>query len=317
MIRCLALLIAACAVAVSCLALLPSGPALGAAGPSRGTPGSAAIASSFLHPAGLGHRRGRAEPPHLPASPSANSPAGSPAGPLAACEQRLEASQRRAGTHAPTMAIVGASFTAGVGPGRPGRSWAVLLARQLRWNAVVDGDPGAGYVRAGAGGRGPIAAELARVGLRTLAPALVIVQAGHDDIGVPLAVERQRVTAVIDTIRAEVPGARIALLTVFPGRRRPAAGDQTDRAIVTAARAADPQVIIMDPLTGHWVYGRSPDGLHPTAAGDAWIAREVAGILQAHGVHPAAVRAGTAGSIVCDSGISAPRPASRPAPSAR
>jgi lysophospholipase L1-like esterase len=304
-IRRLALLIAACAAAVSYLALLPSGPALGAAGPGWGTPGSGAVASSFLHPSRLGHPRGRAEQPRPPAS--------APAGLLAACEQRLEGSRRQAGSHAPTLAIVGASFTAGVGPGRPGRSWAVLLARQLHWNAVVDGDPGAGYVRAGAGRRGPVAAELARVGLRALAPALVIVQAGHDDIGVPPSVERQRVTAVIDTIRAEVPGARIALLTVFPGRRRPGAGDQTDRAIVTAGQAADHQVIIMDPLTGHWVFGRSPDGLHPTAAGDAWIAREVAGILQAHGVRPAAARAGTAGSIVCDSGIPAPRPA----PSAR
>lgn len=46
------------------------------------------------------------------------------------------------------LAIVGASFTAGVGPGRPGQSWAVLLARLLHWDAVVYGDPGAGYVRA-------------------------------------------------------------------------------------------------------------------------------------------------------------------------
>jgi len=304
-IRRLALLIAACAAAVSCLALLPSGPALGAARPGWGTPGSGSVASSLLLPARLGHRRGQTERPRPPASP--------PAGLLAACEQRLEASRRRGVTHAPTLAIVGASFTAGVGPGRPGRSWAVLLARQLHWNAVVDGVPGVGYVRAGAGRRGPVAAELAGVGLRALAPALVIVQAGHDDIGVPASIERQRVTAVIDTIRAEVPGARIALLTVFPGRRRPAAGDQTDRAIVTAARTADPRVIIMDPLTGHWVFARSPDGLHPTTAGDAWIAHEVAGILRVHGVRPAPARAGTAGSTVCDSGLPAPRPA----PSAR
>jgi len=45
-------------------------------------------------------------------------------------------------------------------------------------------------VRAGAGRKGPVSAELARVDLRALAPALVIVQAGHDDIGMPAAVER-------------------------------------------------------------------------------------------------------------------------------
>jgi len=49
------------------------------------------------------------------------------------------------------LVIVGASFTAGIGSG-PGRSWGVLLARHLRWHAVVSGVPGAGYVRAGASG---------------------------------------------------------------------------------------------------------------------------------------------------------------------
>ena len=95
----------------------------------------------------------------------------------------------------PALAIVGASFTAGVGPGNPGKSWAVLLARLLHWDAVVYGDPGAGYVRAGVGRMGPVAAEIARIDLRALAPALVIVQAGHDDIGVPLRLEQRRVAA--------------------------------------------------------------------------------------------------------------------------
>ena len=76
-----------------------------------------------------------------------------------ACEQEIE---RAPGTGGPRLAIVGASFTAGVGSG-PSRSWAVLLTRHLRWDAVVDGVPGAGYVRAGAGrsgSRGPVAAEM-------------------------------------------------------------------------------------------------------------------------------------------------------------
>ncbi len=67
-----------------------------------------------------------------------------------ACEREIE---RASGTGVPRLAIVGASFTAGVGSG-PGRSWAVVLARHLRWDAVVDGVPGAGYVRAGAGRAG-------------------------------------------------------------------------------------------------------------------------------------------------------------------
>jgi hypothetical protein len=40
----------------------------------------------------------------------------------------------------------------------------------------------------------------------------------------------------------------------------------------------------MDPLTGHRKFQHADDGLHPTAAGDQWIARKVAWILRADGV---------------------------------
>ena len=226
-----------------------------------------------------------------------------PADPLAGCEQKLERAQRGAGRSVPALAIVGASFTAGVGPGNPSQSWAVLLARQLRWDAVVYGDPGAGYVRAGAGRKGPVASEIARIGLRTLAPVLVIVQAGHDDIGAPPRLEQRRVEQAVALIHAEAPRARIALLTVFTGRAPSPAAYLTDRAIVTAGRAADRNVIIMDPLAGSWTFPREHGGLHPSAAGSAWIARQVAGTLRDQGVLPAPARRGT---VICDAGITAP-----------
>jgi len=222
------------------------------------------------------------------------------------CEQRLDR------THGvPTLVVVGASFTAGVGPGNPAGSWAVLLARLLHWNAVVYGVPGAGYVRRGTDREGPVAAELARIDLHSLKPALVIIQAGHDDIGVPVLREERQVEKAVDAIRAEAPTARIALLTVFTGstRRHSAthsaggSANQTDHAIVTAGTAADRNVIIMDPLAGGWLFARAPGGLHPTAAGSEWIADKVAGILHARGV-PAGDSAGPGSPLVlCDTGI--------------
>ena len=90
--------------------------------------------------------------PHLakagPARPG--KPMISVAAPLGACEARIEHGPRRL----PTVAIVGASYTAGIGPGNPEKSWAVELARQLHWNAVIYGVPGAGYLRASSSGRG-------------------------------------------------------------------------------------------------------------------------------------------------------------------
>jgi lysophospholipase L1-like esterase len=266
-------------VAVGLLVLLPWAPSQGAALP----PWAHAhfrIARSLLssHP-GITSRRGLA-----------------PSG-VAGCEGQLERDPEGGGLR---VVIVGASFTAGVGPDNPDGSWAVLLARLEHWDAVVYGDPGVGYVRPGLLHDGPVADELARVGLRALRPALVIVQAGHDDIGEPLPLERQRVAQAIALIRTEAPQAQIALLTVFPGRSHAPRVYRTDQAIVTAARAADQGVIIMDPLTGRWEFPRVPDKLHPTADGDTLIARKVAQILQEHGVIPAPV---ASVGVICDSAI--------------
>ena len=88
-------------------------------------------------------------------------------------------------------------------------------------------------------------------------------------------------------IKAQAPQARIALITVFAGRKRPPAIYRTDQAIVAGAEAADPEVIIMDPLASGWRFPRARDGLHPSPEGDAWIAGKVAGILRQHGIRPA------------------------------
>jgi lysophospholipase L1-like esterase len=283
------LVTAACAVVIGILALMPAGPARAAAWPPWDTPGAAVRDALFFHP----QARAQRLPP--------------PGGSLAGCERELIRTRSGPGPRPPVLAIVGASFTAGVGPGNPDQAWAVQLARNLHWDAVIDGVPGAGYVRPGVGRKGPVATEIARVDLRALDPELVIVQAGHDDIGVPVSLERRRVAQAVALIRAQAPQARIALVTVFPGRTHLAAARRTDQAIVTAGTAADRQVIVMDPLTGDWKFVRVHAGLHPTAAGDAWIAATVAGILREHGVSAQPAR--DAGGTVCDSGL--PVPAAR------
>jgi lysophospholipase L1-like esterase len=227
---------------------------------------------------------------------------------LAVCEQRLERTPRRV----PVLAVVGASYTAGVGPGSPALSWAVQLARMLHWSAVIDGVPGVGYARAGAGGQGPVLRMLAREDLRALGPALVIVQAGHDDIGVRPRTEWREVRRATAFIRAVAPKARVGLLTVFTAGPPSPAAAGTDHAIVSAAAAADRQVIVMDPLTGRWTFQHYRHGLHPTAAGDAWIARKVANILRSHGVRAAPEAGGR--PVICYSGIPVRHGPGKPVP---
>ena len=223
-------------------------------------------------------------PPHAAGAQGPGQEKGRETSLLTGCEQQLQPS-RRPGV--PTVAIVGASFTAGVGAEDPAGSWAVLLARQLHWNAFVYGVPGAGYVHPGLGRKGPVAAEITRVHLGALRPSLIIVQAGHDDMAVPPDLERLRVEQTVAMIRAQAPGARIALVTVFAGRERTQALYHIDQAIVAGAEAADPEVIVMDPLASGWRFPRARDGLHPSPIGNVWIAGTVAGILRQHGVRPA------------------------------
>jgi hypothetical protein len=104
---------------------------------------------------------------------------------------------------------------------------------------------------------------------------------------VPPGLERLRVQQTVAMIKAQAPQARIALITVFAGRKRPPAIYRTDEAIVAGAEAADPDVIIMDPLASGWRFPHARDGLHPSPEGDAWIAGKVAGILRQNGVRPA------------------------------
>jgi lysophospholipase L1-like esterase len=225
---------------------------------------------------------------------------------FAGCEQQI----KRSPLHRPTLAIVGGSYTAGVGPSNAMLSWAVDLATNMRWDAVIYGIPGAGYVRTGSGDLGPMARMLTDEQLPRVSPAVVLVQAGYDDGKVPVGIEGQQVRRTVELIMAEAPQAKIGLVTVFtsPARPIPARFYRIDSAIVAAAKAADPKVIIMDPLTGQWKYQHVDDGLHPTAAGDAWIAGKVEAILHAHGVDSRPPTAAAAAPIICDVGIRTPAP---------
>ena len=146
--------------------------------------------------------------------------------------------------------------------------------------------------------------------LPRVAPALVLVQAGYDDGKVPVGIEGEQVRRTVELIRAEAPQAAIGLVTVFtsPARPIPARFYRIDSAIVAAAKAVDPNVIIMDPLTGQWTYQHADGQLHPTAAGDAWIAGKVGAILRAHGIVGQPETTAAAAPIVCDVGVAASVP---------
>jgi acyl-CoA thioesterase I len=184
----------------------------------------------------------------------------------------------------PLLAVVGASFSAGVGAGRPDRAWPEDLARIMHWRLALSADPGAGYVNLGAGHRGPFAKLAGPLHLARTDPAAIIIQGGHDDIGYPLPLIRARVESLIASVHRECPRSRLAVLTVFPRGVPTPATRATDQTIVAAARQADPAIIVFDPIASHWQFPRIGDHLHPTPAGHEWIAHRLAGGLRADGV---------------------------------
>jgi acyl-CoA thioesterase-1 len=197
-------------------------------------------------------------------------------------QQVSAAAPRHAPQHQPRplLAVVGASFSAGIGAGHPDHAWPQDLARLLHWRLAVSTDPGAGYVNPGAGHRGPFSHLAAHLHLGRLDPDTVIIQGGHDDIGCPLPLLRSRVESLIGAVHREAPRSRLAVLTVFPRGRPSPAALATDQAIVAAARRADPAVLVFDPIASHWRFPRIGDHLHPTPAGHEWIARHLAAGLR-------------------------------------
>ncbi|HEY2206141.1 MAG TPA: SGNH/GDSL hydrolase family protein [Pseudonocardia sp.] len=187
------------------------------------------------------------------------------------------AGARPAPSPEPLLVVVGASFAAGAGVVRAEDSWPFRLARAQGWRVVVSATPGAGFISSGAHAMGPLSRLAARLDLARLHPSLIIVQGGHNDLGRPPADVAARVTDLVLTLRRAAPGARLVVLSVFSGSRGPSATALTlDHAIVTAARSADPSVLVVDPLAQRWTFPRVADQLHPSAAGHAWIAARLA-----------------------------------------
>jgi acyl-CoA thioesterase-1 len=188
----------------------------------------------------------------------------------------------------PVLAVIGASFAAGVGAQGPGQAWPADLGRMLHMRVVVSATPGAGYLSPGVGHRGPFPKLATRLDLARLRPAVLLIQGGHNDVNHPVAAIRRSVRGLIGQVRCATPGTRIGILSVFPSGDVPShAAVVADRTIVAAARAADPRVIVFDPIAQHWQFPRLRDQLHPTVAGHRWIAQRVATGLRAAGV-PAA-----------------------------
>ncbi len=191
------------------------------------------------------------------------------------------------------IVVLGASISAGTGSSAE-QAWPTLIGRCLGRPVMVGAVPGTGYVATGRGERGPVVRLVREADLGRLDPSLVVLQAGHNDIGTPGPQLGAAVTTAVQTVGREAPRAPLVLITVFAHVGVPTAeARSTDATIVEAARRADPRVVVLDPLTEGWSFPRVSDGLHPTAVGQRLVAGHVLGDL---------ARAGVAGPGTCPDG---------------
>lgn len=152
------------------------------------------------------------------------------------------AAQRGGSTDRGSVVVIGASVSSGkevsASQAYPSRV-AALSGHPVRVSSRV----GAGYAD------GSIARLTRAANLPAQNPSLVVLQAGTNDVGAPPALVAGQVRQVVSTVRQQAPGAKIAVVTVFPSIHRGAAARTTDAAIIGAARSVDPSVVVISPLS--------------------------------------------------------------------
>lgn len=199
----------------------------------------------------------------------------SASGPLHATECQVKPARPHGARHLPLLVAVGASFTAGVGVPRAEDNWALHVAELLGWRARTIGVPGAGYTTRGLDDLGPLRRELRAIHVRSLHPAAVVIQAGHDDWQVPARTERRNVERLVRLLESDDPHSRLVFLTVFapPGKVSHRL-HRINHTIISSIERADPRALVIDPI--EWRFRREHHSLHPSEKGSLHLAKLIA-----------------------------------------
>ncbi|WP_162794609.1 SGNH/GDSL hydrolase family protein [Nonomuraea lactucae] len=180
------------------------------------------------------------------------------------------------------MMVVGDSFTVGSGPVPRWRAYACEAARLMGWQPVVAGAGGTGFLNAGRAGRTFRQSFEAELAWRP-APDVLVVSGGHNDHRWPAAQVGQAAGELVRHARSRWPRTRIVLVGPIWLEDAPPKAHRIRDALGEAARREG--VEFLDPMGQRWVTGsRSevvlPDGVHPTPAGHARLARWLAAALR-------------------------------------
>jgi hypothetical protein len=184
---------------------------------------------------------------------------------------------------APTALFVGASYTAGLGAQPVTDGYAYDTARLLGWRAEIDGASGTSYLNPGHHGAGTYPSRISRVSLR-VAPAVIVIQSGRNDLGSPLTAIHQAVLSTLSLTTHRWPDARLVVLGAIPATV-PVSPALIGLEGVLRSACATAGVTFIDPIAQNWITAsneRPNAGLvpaHPGNAGYAYLASRLAADL--------------------------------------
>ena len=173
--------------------------------------------------------------------------------------------------------FLGDSYTTGWnGAGLGSKGWPRIVAATEGWSVVNLAVAGTGFRNPGWTNQ-PVGSRVAAA-IRAR-PDIVFVAAGHNDSRWSVSATATAAGSVIDRLHAALPRALIVVVAPIwqDGSPPPRCLGLRDRLRTMAAAVGG---VFIDPLAEGWFAGRahrfiSPDGIHPTNAGHAHIARQV------------------------------------------
>jgi lysophospholipase L1-like esterase len=182
---------------------------------------------------------------------------------------------------APVVMILGDSYTAGLPDVAPEQTFAADAARRLRWQAVIAGHYGSGFVTPGRAHKTFAALFAEQLAWRP-APDMIVVSGGHNDWPHPYEQVRNAARQLLTEINTRWPASRLVLMGPLWGSDPPAKALQVRDALEEVAEEL--RVPFIDPLAEQWItgdihsgIGNAPeyirhDGTHPNAVGNRYFA---------------------------------------------
>ncbi len=175
-------------------------------------------------------------------------------------------------TGSPTAAVLGDSYTAGLGLAEPRLAWSTLLGRLEGWRTYAEGISGTGLTNSGFCTHADFGARLPKALAHH--PRILVVQGGLNDTGAPPGAPGAALTRLLDR-SARVPRLVVVGPPAAPGEPRPVL-QRIDAEFRAACRP--PHCTYVSALG--WQLPFQPDRIHLTPAGHMMFAEHVSEALQ-------------------------------------